>query len=137
MTSFITDYSSYNQQSSPAAVAAEAGKDELPGLGVPVEVDGHAGARVEAVPEGDVQGEEAVHALIGRAVVGGVANLSVLADITAEVAESGLLTQELVRLERVSRIGLELGEPDQSCKITIQGTFVFEDALRGFGRRFR
>ena len=118
-------------------MAAEAGEDELPDGGVPVEVDGHTGAGVEAVSEGDVQGEEAVHALIGRAVVGGVADLGVLADIAAEVTEAGLLTQELVRLERVSRIGLELGERDQACKITIQGTFVFEDTLWGFGRRFR
>lgn len=118
-------------------MAAEAGEDELPGLWVPVEVDRHAGARVEAVPEGDVQREEPVHALIGRAVVGGVADLGVLADIAAEVAESGLSTQKLIRLERVSRIGLELGERDQACKITIQGTFVLEDTLRGFGRRFR
>jgi len=115
-------------------VAAEAGEDELPGLWVPVEVDGHAGARAEAVPEGDVQREKPVHALIGRAVVSGVADLGVLADIAAEVAESGLSTQKLIRLERVSRIGLELGERDQACKITIQGTFVLEDTLRGFGQ---
>ena len=118
-------------------MAAEAGEDELPGLGVPVEVDGHAGARVEAVPEGYVQREEPIHPLIGGAVVGAVTDLGVLADIAAEVTEAGLLTQELVRLEVVGRVGLEFRKRDQACKITIQGTFVLEDTLGGFGRRFR
>ena len=118
-------------------MAAEAGEDELPGLGVPVEVDGHAGARVEAVPEGYVQREEPIHALIGGAVVGGVPDLGVLADIAAEVTEAGLLTQELVRLEVVGRVGLEFRKRDQACKITIQGAFVLEDTLGGFGQRLR
>jgi len=118
-------------------VAAEAGDDKLLRFGVPVEVDGHAGARVEASAQGYVQREEPVHALIGRAVVGSITDLSVLTQIAAEVAKSGLRTQKLIRLERVSRIGLELGERDQACKISIQGTFVLEDTLRGFGRRFR
>jgi len=115
-------------------VAAEAGDDELLRFGVPVEVDGHAGARVEASAQGDMQREEPVHALIGRAVVGGVSDLGVLAEVSAEVAKSGLRTQKLIRLERVSRIGLELGERDQAGKIAIQGTFVLEDTLRGFGQ---
>ena len=51
------------------AVTAEARKDELPGLWVPVEVDGHAGARVEAGAQGDMEGEETRDALVGRAVV--------------------------------------------------------------------
>ena len=110
----------------PAAVTAEAGEDELPDPGVPVKVDGHAGTRVEAVPEGDVQGEEAVCALIGRAVVGGVANLSVLADITAEVAESGLRGQKVIQLEVVGGVGLELGEGDEAGQVAVQGPVVLK-----------
>ena len=95
-------------------MAAEAGKDELPGPGVPVEVDGHAGARVEAGAQGDMEGEETRHALVGRAVVGGITDLGVLADIAAEVAESGLRGQVVVQLEVVGGVGLELGEGDEA-----------------------
>lgn len=71
-------------------MAAEAGEDELPGLRVPIEVDGHAGLGAAASTERDVDGKEAVCALIGRAVVGGITDLGVLAEIAPEVAEPGL-----------------------------------------------
>lgn len=83
-------------------MAAEAGEDEFPGLWVPVEVDGHACARVEAGAQGDMEGEEARHALVGRAVVGCVTDLGVLAEIAPEVAEPGLRGQVFVQLEVVS-----------------------------------
>ena len=91
-------------------MAAEAGEDEFLEFGIPVEVDGHAGPWVEAAPEGDVQGEEATDPLIGGRVVGGVANLGVLAEVSTEMAEAGLTGQEVVGLQVVGGIGLELGE---------------------------
>ena len=94
----------YGWQSSPAAVAAEAGKDELPGHGVPVEVDGHASTGVEARTQGDMEGEEARNALVGRAIVGGIADLGVLAEIAPEVAEPDLRGQVVVQLEVVGGV---------------------------------
>ena len=107
-------------------MASEAGEDEFAGFGIPIEVDRHTVTRVEAMAERHMQGEEAGHALIGRAVVGGVADLGVLADIAAEVAESGLSTQKLIRLERVSRIGLEFGEGDEAGEVAVQGPVVLK-----------
>jgi hypothetical protein len=86
MTSFITAWYSFKQQSSPAAVTTEAGKDELLGFRIPIEVDGHAGTRVEAMAERDMQGEKAGHALVGGCVVGRVPDLSTFAEVGAEVA---------------------------------------------------
>ena len=71
-------------------MTAEARKDELPGLWVPVEVDGHTGASVEAGAQGDMEGEETRHAFVGRAVVGSITDLGVLAEIAPEVAEPSL-----------------------------------------------
>ena len=71
-------------------MAAEAGEDEFLEFRIPVEVDGHAGSGVEAAPEGNVQGEEAADPLIGGRVVGGVADLGVLAEVGTEMAEAGL-----------------------------------------------
>ena len=111
-------------------MTAEARKDEFPGLWVPVEADGHAGARVEAGAQGDMEGEEARHALVGRAVVGSVADLGVLAEIATEVAEPGLSGQVFVRLEVVGRVGLELGEGDEAGEVAVQGPVVLKHAGR-------
>lgn len=100
-------------------MTAEAGEDELPDGGVPVEVDGHAGARVEAGAQGDMEGEEARHALIGRTVISGVADLGVLAEIAPEVAEPGLRGQVVVQLEVVGGVGLELGEGDEAGEVAV------------------
>ena len=107
-------------------MAAEAGEDEFPGFRIPVEVDGHAGARVEAVPEGDVQREEPAHPLIGSRVVGGVADLSALAEVGAEMTEPSLRRQEVIQLEDVSRISLELGEGDEAGEVAVQGPVMLK-----------
>lgn len=111
-------------------MAAEAGEDELPGLGVPVEVDGHAGAGMEAGSQGDMEREEPAHALVGSRVVGGVANLGVLAQITPEVAEPSLRRQELIQLKFVGGVGLEFGEGDEAGEVAVQGPVVLK--LTGF-----
>lgn len=116
-------------------MAAEAGEDEFPGFRIPVEVDGHAGTRVEAVAEGDVQGEEAAHALIRGRVVRGVADLSALAEVGSEVAEAGLGGQEVVGFQLVGGVGLELREGDEPGEIAIHGAVVLEDAFWRLGER--
>lgn len=59
----------------PAAVAAEAGEDKLLGQRVPVEVDGHAEAGVEALADRDVRPEDPCLALVGSGIVLGVLGL--------------------------------------------------------------
>ena len=56
----------------PTTMAAEAGEEELLGHGVPIHIDGHAGLRLEAFAQGDMEGEESDDALVGGAVVRGV-----------------------------------------------------------------
>ena len=112
-------------------MAAEACKDELSGFGVPVKVDGHAGAGVEARTQGDMEGEEARHALVGRAIVGGIADLGVLTEVAPEVAEPGLRCQAVVQLEAVGGVGLELGEGGEAGEVAVQGPVV----LKHTGRR--
>ena len=85
-------------------MAAEAGEDKFPGRGVPVEVDGHAGTGVEAGAQGDLEGEEARHALVGRAIVGGITDLGALAEIAPELAAPGLRGQTVVQLEVVGGV---------------------------------
>ncbi len=100
-------------------MTAEAGKDEFPGLGIPVEVDGHAGTRVEAMAERDMQGEEAAHPLVCGRVVGSMAYLGVLAEIAPEVAEPSLRRQEFIQLNVVGGISLELGEGDETGEVAV------------------
>ena len=56
-------------------MAAEAGEEEFLAGGVPVHVDGHAGLGLEALAQGDVEGEETDDALVGGGVVAGVLGL--------------------------------------------------------------
>ena len=118
-------------------MTAEAGEDEFPCFRIPVEVDGHTGARVEAVAEGDVQREKAAHALIRGRVVGGVADLGALAEVGPEVAEAGLGGQEVGGLQVVGGVGLELGEGDEPSEITVQRAVVLEEACWRLGERLR
>ena len=113
-------------------MAAEAGEDELPGFGVPVEVDGHAHAGAEPAPQGDMQREDPGDAFVGRGVIGGVAYPGMLTQSASEVAEADLPGQEFVRLKRVGWIGLQLSEINQSCQVTVQCALVFEHAAGSF-----
>jgi len=103
----------------PAAVAAEAGEEEFLGHGVPIHIDGHAGLRLEAFAQGDVEGEEADDALVGRAVVRGVLGLGLQPEVSPEVAEAGLLGEVLVRLEGVGSIGLKLRIGEEAVEGTV------------------
>lgn len=107
-------------------MTTEAGKDELLGFRIPIEVDGHAGARIEAGAQGDMEREEAGHALVGRTVIGSIADLGVLAQITPEVAEPCLSRQEVIELVVVGGISLELGEGDEAGEVAVQGPVVLK-----------
>lgn len=112
-------------------MTAEAGKDELPGLGVPVEVDGEAGSGAEALADGDVRREDPWAALMYGRVVLGVLLLGGKADIVAVVGQSGLLGQVVGRVAGVDGVAAELGVGDQVGEVARQGAVVLEGGFLG------
>ena len=120
----------------PTTMAAEAGEEEFLAGGVPVEVDGHARLGLETLAQGDVEGEDANAALVDGAVIHSVLGLGLESEVGPEVAEAGLLGEILVGPTGIGRASLELGEGDEAGEGPVQGTVVFEAAVRGFGQGF-
>ena len=107
-------------------MAAEAGEEEFLGDRVPIHVDGHAGLGLEALAQGDVEGEETDDALVGSAVVRGVLGLGLKSEVSPEVSEAGLLGEVLVVLECIGGIGLELSEGDEALKGAVERAVMLE-----------
>lgn len=107
-------------------MAAEAGEEEFLGRGVPVHVDGHAGLRLEAFAQGDVEGEESDDALVGGAIVRSELGLGLLAEVSPEVSKAGLLGEVLVVLECIGGICLELSEGDEALEGAVECAVMLE-----------
>ncbi len=117
-------------------MAAEAGEDELLGHGVPVEVDGEAGAGVEALADGDVGGEDALPAFVAGGVVLRILLFGGEANVVPVVGQPGLLSEVVRGLAGVGRVPAELGVGDQVGEVAGQGTVVLERRVLGAGQGF-
>lgn len=107
-------------------MAAEAGEEEFLGHEVPIHVDGHAGLGLEALAQGDVEGEESDDALVGGAIVRSELGLGLLAEVSPEVAEASLLGEVLVVLKCIGGIGLELSEGDEALEGAVERAVMLE-----------